>query len=451
MSRPIVIIHGWSDRSANFGALRNFVGSLAGGNLFQINLADYVSMDDDVRFDDLVAGMQRAWTDAKLPTKPGAVDAVIHSTGGLVIRDWLDTHFAVGEAPIKRLLMLAPANFGSPLAHKGRAFYGRIVKGFNSQKPFETGTHILKGLELASPYSWELAMRDRFGSQSHFGLGKVLCTVLVGNVGYSGIMAAANECGSDGTVRASTANLNCVLVEADFATDPLNPTFKTWNSTGGTAFRILDNDNHSTAAMKDGGPRDPGGRDAIARALTVPEDKFDAWCSECAVATEEITRRAEQDKSHGKDGDDRKFGYQNTVVRLRDDAGVEVRDYFLEFYVEDEDDPKSLFSELFHRDVLQTVHAYGDNPAYRSLMVDCTTLFRQLDKEQEYMKVSVTATPELLKNGLVGYRTFTDDDIGGIKISRQQMQKLFQPHRTLLLDLKIRRERKDEVFRIKAD
>ena len=163
MPRPIVIIHGWSDRSASFGALRRFIAELSGGNFFQINLADYVSMDDEVRFDDLVAGMQRAWRETGLPEKPGAVDAVVHSTGGLVIRDWLTT-YAPGEAPVRRLLMLAPANFGSPIAHKGRAFYGRIIKGFNSEKPFQTGARLLRGLELASPYAWDLAMRDRFGA-----------------------------------------------------------------------------------------------------------------------------------------------------------------------------------------------------------------------------------------------------------------------------------------------
>jgi len=442
MPRPIVIIHGWSDRSANFGALSAHVAALSGGSPFQINLADYVSMDDDVRFDDLVAGMQRAWTEVGLPTRPGSVDAVVHSTGGLVIRDWLSTHFEVGNAPIKRLLMLAPANFGSPLAHKGRAFYGRIIKGFTSEKPFQTGTHILKGLELASPYAWNLALRDRFGPRSHFGANKVLCTVLVGNTGYSGIMAAANEDGSDGTVRVSTANLNCALIEADFATDPRQPAFKFWNSTGATAFRVLDGDNHSTAAMKDRGPRDPAGRDAITRALTVSDADFAAWCEECAAATAAITRRAEADD------DGEKFGYQNTVVRLTDDAGASVRDYFLEFYLENKDDPKNFFSELFHRDVLCSVHAHSDNAAYRSLMVDCTTLLREIDHDQEYMKISVTASPDFRTNGYVGYRTFTDDDIGGIRLTRQQMLKVFQPHRTVLLDMKIRRERAPGVFRI---
>lgn len=443
MPRPIVIIHGWSDTSASFGALRKFVASLPGAAPVQINLADYVSMDDEVRFDDLVVGMQRAWREVGLPTAPGSVDAVVHSTGGLVIRDWLATTYAPGMAPIKRLLMLAPANFGSPLAHKGRAFYGRIVKGFNSVKPFETGTRILKGLELASPYAWQLAMRDRF-AKNHFSAGGVLCTVLVGNVGYDGIMAAANEDGSDGTVRASTANLNCALLEVDFVTDPLNPAFKLRPAAGEVAFRIMDNDNHSTVAMKDGGPRDPGGRAAIARALTVDDAGFADWCRQCAADTATITSRAETADQ------EEKFGYQNIVTRVTDDAGSAVADYFLEFYLEDVDEKKGWdFSKLFHRDVIQTVHAHADDKSCRSMLIDCTTLFRGIDKDQEYMKVSLTASPEFKVNGYVGYRTFSDKDIGGLKLTRQQMLKVFQPHRTLLVDIRIRRERAPEVFRIK--
>ena len=38
----------------------------------------------------------------------------------------------------------------------------------------------------------------------------MLCTVLVGNTGYCSIRSIVNEDGSDGTVRVSTGNVNCV-------------------------------------------------------------------------------------------------------------------------------------------------------------------------------------------------------------------------------------------------
>ncbi len=56
--------------------------------------------------------------------------------------------------------MLAPANFGSALAHKGRSMLGRVFKGWKTG--FETGEEMLYALELASPFQWDLAQADLF-------------------------------------------------------------------------------------------------------------------------------------------------------------------------------------------------------------------------------------------------------------------------------------------------
>ena len=223
--RPIVILHGWSDISASFEPLARLLHEKLERDISIISLADYISMEDEVRFDDLVTAMQAAWRRHRLPAGKGTVDAVVHSTAGLVIRDWLNRSYTPGRAPIKNLVMIAPANFGSPLAHKGRAFMGRVYKGFIAKKPegrsFQTGTHILRGLELASPYSWDLANRDRFDrGGTMYQPGNVLCTVLVGNTGYDGISSIANEDGSDGTVRVSTANVKCFRIRAVFPANP---------------------------------------------------------------------------------------------------------------------------------------------------------------------------------------------------------------------------------------
>ncbi|MGV8364783.1 alpha/beta hydrolase, partial [Pseudomonas aeruginosa] len=108
-----------------------------------------------------------------LSRAPRTVDVVVHSTGALVLRDWLTRHFDPASAPVKRFLMLAPANFGSPLAHKGRSFIGRVLKGWN-RFVGQTGTQVLKGLELGSPYSWQLAERDLFGAEAWYGAGRLL-------------------------------------------------------------------------------------------------------------------------------------------------------------------------------------------------------------------------------------------------------------------------------------
>ena len=123
--RPIVILHGWSDMSTSFEPLAKLLrAKLNGREISIIHLADYISMEDEVRFDDIVSAMAMAWKKNDFPTSAGSVDAIVHSTGGLVIRDWLQRNYEPDDVPIKHLVMLAPAYFGSPLAHKGRSFLG---------------------------------------------------------------------------------------------------------------------------------------------------------------------------------------------------------------------------------------------------------------------------------------------------------------------------------------
>jgi pimeloyl-ACP methyl ester carboxylesterase len=439
MPRPLVILHGWSDSSASFRKIATSLSKALDVQPKVIRLADYVSLEDEVRFDDLSAAMQRAWVDHGLPLDPGSVDAVIHSTGGLVIRQWMSDHFAPDAVPIKRLVMLAPANFGSPLAHKGRSFIGRVVKGYKGAKPFETGTHILNGLELASPYSWELAGRDRFSVSNPFNNG-VLCTVIVGNSGYTGLASLTNEDGSDGTVRVSTANLEASRITADFATKPTKPSFRLENSRGNTAFLIAENENHSSITGKEKF-RNPATFQDILTALQVDDAGFEAWRLQCDQRTAAATTKS--------GGDAFKNGYQNLVVRVRDDAGADVEDFFLEFFQDDADDPKDKVATWVHKEVIRKVHSYTHSGAFRSILINCTRLHDRLGDPKFYLNVSLFAQPQLQKNGYVGYLTFKDSEIGAIRLDSNRLRQLFTPHRTLLLDITLRRERADRVFSIK--
>lgn len=129
----LIIIHGWSDSYTSFKTLSTKLASPEpegiSADIRHVRLGDYVSLDDQVNYEDLVEAMERAWVKQKLPKDPQSVDVVIHSTGGLVIRHWLTRYYTPDTAPVKRLLMLAPANFGSPLAHTGRSMIGRALKG----------------------------------------------------------------------------------------------------------------------------------------------------------------------------------------------------------------------------------------------------------------------------------------------------------------------------------
>lgn len=433
---PVVIIHGWSDHAGSFVALQNAVARRLGVAVATISLAEWLSLNDCVTYDDLVTRMDAVWTAYGLPRTPGSVDVIVHSTGALLIREWMVRYFPVaGTSPVKHLVMLAPANFGSPLAHKGTSFIGRIVKGWNSPRMFEVGAMLLKGLELASPHTWVLAEKDLFGPISYFGTGAILATVLVGNAGYSGIAAAANECGSDGTVRLSTANLNAVQIKVDLR-DPGNPTMTDPVQTNGLiGFRVFDGLNHAT--MTD--PTQPAVEDAIIAALQIDDAGFNGYCTQLDGLTQTVMNRRESQ-------DDRYYwGYQNTVFLVKDQFGAHVADYFLEFYGPAAD---TFWEQLFHEKVIETVHAYSGDSGYRSLLIDTKRLrAAQAQAPDGILQFSLTASPDISDNE-VGYASFRDEDIGAISIPAAQLQLLFQPNRTVFIEVTILRKQKDHIFQL---
>ncbi len=439
-NKPLVIIHGWSDNARSFIKMGEQLATATKRKYTLINLADYISLDDDFIMDDLIDAMQTAWLNKKLPTEAFSVDAVIHSTGGLIIRAWLARYYTGTTAPIKNLVMLAPANFGSPLAQKGRSLIGRIIKGWRGQKLFQTGTNILKALEIASPYTWDLAFKDRFGTQNFYGAGKILCTVLVGNHGLTGIAAAANEPGTDGVVRISTANMNSAYCEIDFLTDPQNPTFKITPSKGNLAFGVIDGENHPSITGNDGGYRNKDTLPTIINALNVDDKNFNQWIKTLAQNNVRVM-------ANGKTSLNSQ-GYQNTVCYCHDQHGNQVKDFFLEFYAEEK--KNKWLAERFHTEVIQSVHAYVDNYSYRSLLINCTILNTLFNACCPRLNISLTAMPELLQNGLVGYRTFGKNAVGALMLDHQQVPLLFQENRTLLVDINIRREQTNKVFQLKT-
>ena len=440
----LVIIHGWSDDYRSFKKLGHLlVEHGVSRDVRHVQLGNYISLDDEVRLGDIVAALQTAWKEEHLPIEPRSVDVVVHSTGGLIIRHWIST-MPSETIPIRRLLMLAPANFGSPLAHTGRSVFGRVVKGWGGRKLFQTGSYILKGLELASPYSWDLAFKERFGSEEYYGPGKILCTVLVGNSGYSGISALANKPGSDGTVRVSTANMECAYLEADFSQDPLHPSHALAYGKGRVAFGVMDHENHSTIAAKDGGPKKEATLRAIIEALRIDDDTFEAWQKRLSDQTEETMGKREGSGLHY-------HGFQNTVFRVSDDLGDAVKDYVIEFYVDEPSQTQrnNRVTQKIQEEVIANVHPYSDDSSFVSMLIDCTALNRILDRPDEKLKISLTAHPDFAGEGDVGYLTYGDDDIGSIELSQAQVRELFQPNRTLLVHIVLKRMQSRKVFELK--
>jgi hypothetical protein len=169
MSRPIVLIHGYSDKGASFRAWRDeLCGGSPAWDVETISICNYQSLTDEVTIKDLADGFDRA-LGHKFKNDTQEFDAIVHSTGMLVIREW----FVRDRSRLKRLkhlVALAPATFGSPLARQGRSWLGAVFKGQKHLGPdfLAAGDAILDGLELASPYTWDLATRDIFDREPYF-------------------------------------------------------------------------------------------------------------------------------------------------------------------------------------------------------------------------------------------------------------------------------------------
>lgn len=437
--RPVVIFHGWSDHAVSFVPLQKEVAARLQVSVTNISLAEWLSTDDNVTYDDLVTRMDAVWTAYGLSRTPASVDVIVHSTGSLLVRDWMSRYFPTpGTSPIKHFVMLAPANFGSPLAHKGTSFIGRVIKGWDSPKMFQVGATLLKGLELASSYTWSLAQRDLFVSSPYYGAGLILGTVIVGNAGYTGIAAAANEPGSDGTVRVSTANLNAARLSVDL-TDPAQPRMSGPQLTNGLiGFRLMDGLNHGTVHD----PTQPGVANAVIDALTIDDSGFNAYCTQLGAVNQQILTAREN-------ASDRYYwGYQNTVFLVKDQFGTHVRDYFLEFFGPAAD---TFWEQLFHGKVIEDVHAYSLDSGYRTLLIDTKRLRdAQAQVPNGILQFSLTASPDI-SNNEVGYATFGDNDIGALSIPAAQFPLLFQPNRTVLVDVTIRRQQKPDIFQLGID
>ncbi len=439
MAEPIVIVHGWSDESKSFSYLASFLKKQFQTEPVIIRLSDWISMNNDVTYSDISTAMQRAWAASGLPTSARSVNVIVHSTGALIVRDWMTKFYTPENVPIKRLVMLAPANFGSPLAHKGRSFIGRAIKGWG-QPDFQTGTLILKGLELGSPYTYNLAELDLFNEHARwYGRGRILCSIFVGNSGYSGVAAIANEDGSDGTVRISTANLNAAKLQIKLNENQEQISVKLTQINGAIAFKILDGLNHSTIVLNKSSTI--SNKEFMIKALTVTDDGFSE------VGTE-FPWQVELNQNYPNISNEND-SFQNTVTYLHDDSGEDVTDYFVEFYRTGKSD-KQFEKQLYER-FISTVHPYEDNPAYRALYLDMNEFDKiKSDFNIENIFVSITAHPLYKPPKFpVGYVSLAANETGGLQVPTNSLADYFKPHRTLLVDIEIYRVVSNDVFKLR--
>jgi hypothetical protein len=389
MPRRLVLIHGYSDRGEAFFPLRDALNPDGSEELIDINICSYVTLNNEINIKDIAEGLERAFR-----SHPGLkgdpefeFDAIVHSTGMLVIRSWL-TNIGIKASANKRLqrlkhlIGLAPATWGSPQAHKGRTWLGALIKGdrdFFGPDFLNAGDRVLEGLELGSSFTWDLAHLDLLGKEPYYdkGADTPFVAVFIGNEPYSGLDAVANDPGGDGTVRWAGCGLNTRKIRIDLTRTPTdqdgNPvsfkdgmaTQRVWISD----FALnrldipmipVDGRNHGTIIRQP----EPDMVRLIADFLKVGEDgqeTYDRWLARAKEYGNRGLPKMLANPDAGFFGrifgidQDGLAGWQQFVVHARDERGDPITDYMIEV-VHDNKPFKAMSTD---------VHAYGPDPSFR--------------------------------------------------------------------------------------
>ena len=381
MPRPLLLIHGYSADGLDF---TNLYWALVDRKteVKLLNVGNYISLNNEITIEDIAEGMQRAIDLTELNTSE-EFDAIVHSTGMLVVRAWLAHQKIAPEKnqrlkQLKHLIGLAPATWGSPQAHKGRTWLGALVKGNKTPGPdfLNAGNLVLDGLELGSRFTWDLAHADLLGPVPYFGTGPdtPYVAVFIGNTPYKGIASVANDPGTDGTVRWSGCGLNTRKITLDLTKTPTDAkglprdrvTISEWANDSRLNVPILAVDKRDHGSLIS--DPDSGMLDRIATFLDIANsDQYNGWLNE--AQTWSVPARQEMLKSKGHlftfwethDLD----GWQQFVVHARDGHGDPVTDYMIEVFELSPDGQTWQRAEEISVDV----HTYGKDPSYRCLHV----------------------------------------------------------------------------------
>lgn len=497
MKRQVAILHGWSDHSESFEPLAAFLRA-HGYKTVPVFLGDYISLRDDVNIEDVAKRMEEVVRDRMALAKNSRqrldkeFDLVVHSTGGLVARRWIASHYADRPCPVKNLVMLAPANFGSRLAHIGRSMLGRIAKGWRTG--FETGEEMLYALELGSRFQWQLAQDDLLveagtanGDTRFYGADRVRPYVIVGTHPYPGLAEKlTNENGSDGTVRVAAANMNIQGLTIDFSGAPenlLNPVLTPWEKRG------EPEDDFPLAVLPDrthGNIVDPGdsglSRDEkaqarlgqlILQALSVNTPKQYAKTRNEWQAVTAATRKLAGSSDDAQQSRDRFFAGKSTPgeyfheyyqihVRVEDEFGEPIPDYFLSFMPRQKQHWYSLaksFSEegvFFHDEVLESVHQHRRDQSHRTLYIDRFDLMRdggfysklKVPEDEKQLHVTISAADP---GDRIAYFTREKSLRRGLIKIHQKLapeQRWLRRHQTHLVKVIVPRAADPDIFKL---
>ena len=456
---PVVFVHGYSDSGASWWRWQDILQQKLGIDKASMHTCTYVSLDNAISIKDIAEAFDRA-----LAVLPGfgqeqPFDAVVHSTGMLVVRAWLAGDPLRGKR-LKRLVALAPATFGSPLAKEGRSWLGAIFKGSKQLGPdfLQAGDEILLELELASQFSWRLAENDLIAAPARYDSGRDTPWVFVfcGTGKYSGLRGIVNKPGTDGTVRRAGCGMSVRLIELDMtqsgsvvrrripvlaAVAHLPAQQRVFPE---KAFNVkipvhlvghpaalddwLQRDktevNHATIlsdppdelielvvdAFKMTDPATAPGGD--------PAAGYDAWLDQADAETR--FKRLHQQ-------------YQQFIVHAVDERGDPITDYNLQLYRTDGPQLEEFDAE---------VDVYGADPSYRCFHVDVASLLPQNGQPASGVTLRIVASSGTIYVAYLGYGAEAQTEPGSWDASLSFVAgiELFRPYTTTLIRLYLERQ-----------
>lgn len=457
-----LILHGWSDCSNSFKKLKKYLVNHKMGKVETIFYGDYESREDHITYNDVIDGLYDQFIEKGFIDTNGKkrchLNVIVHSTGGLVIRHWIWRFYyrdkdRIKDCPVKKLIMLAPANFGSPLAHRGRSFLGRLFKGrWKIGDMLEVGQNLLDGLELASPYQWELAHNDLLFPTPYYSAEKIQTTILVGIKDYEGLRGWVNKPGTDGTVVIAGTSLDSAKLVLDYThTAGSEPTRRLqWeyqNPPDDFAFGVLDGIDHGSIVD----PTSPNKDEVVGKFILTALKSNDVSSFRKLIRALETETRGTYEINPGKPE------YQQFLLHVVDDHGNSVPDFTVEFFVFQasknvggiikrdtfsEKEPE--MSRKVNEMICSEFHKHSKDSSYRRFLVNPERIEKFLNTAKDGQKKDFVLSmriyvPKIDKN--IRYQNELLENIviydwsGKLKFPK----KLFYPNTTTLVELKVNR------------
>lgn len=416
--RPLVLIHGYSSNGAAFDRWRDALVSL-GRDVRTIHVGSYRTLTNEVTLRDVAEGLDRALDIRAGLAADEPFDAIVHSTGSLVLRAWL-THYAGRKDRLRHFIGLAPANFGSPMAHKGRSWLGALFKGNKTLGPdfLEAGDRILGALELGSRFQWDLAHADLLGDQPFYGPTRKTpwAFTIVGTEGFGGIEGFFTEPGTDGVVRWAGAALDLRKIELDLTragSDARRVRVSKWSNTD-VPLMLSGGHSHSTILSE---PREEL-VSAVEEALGVSTAaQYEAW------------RERYGKKPASADE------WQQFVVRAVDERGDPIQDFNMQLFTWDaKGNEKTL--QAFSADV----HANSDDRSLRCFHVRLADIRAQRVTTLG-MRIMASSGTEMVAYRGVGAQEGEWDGVLDLSaLGRGAEVTFFYPFTTTFVEVRMNRE-----------